>query len=77
MDHQQTKNEQARSSTSLPGPGPREQDVKELEEGMNLIKINTNFSQSDDNHRFFRLDLANHRLVASTKEFLKKEKICK
>jgi hypothetical protein len=75
MDKEQERN--ARSSKSLSVSGINDQDVKELEKGIKLIKVNEDYVQSEDNHRLLRLDLANRRLIASTKEFLKKEKICK
>ncbi len=49
-------------------------DIKILEKGMNLHKMNQ--SKEDFNKRFYRLDLINNQLVASTKEFRKKEKSC-
>ena len=75
MDKEQERN--ARSSKSLSESGINDQDVKELEKGIKLIKVKEDYVQSEDNHRLLRLDLANRRLIATTKEFLKKEKICK
>ncbi len=49
-------------------------DILILEKGMNLHKMNQ--SKEDFNKRFYRLDLKNNQLVASTKEFRKKEKSC-
>jgi hypothetical protein len=77
IKEQDDEEENARSSESLALLGLNDQDVKELETGMDLIKLNSDsLSQSEDNQRFFRLDLTNRRIVASTKEFLKKQKIC-
>lgn len=52
----------------------QDDDIITLENGMFLQKMN---SKEDLNSRFYRLDLNNNRLVASTKEFRKKEKLCK
>jgi hypothetical protein len=51
-----------------------DEDIKILEEGMFLEKMNQ--TKEDFNKRFYRLDLNNNQLVASTKEFRKKEKTC-
>jgi hypothetical protein len=55
-----------------------ESDLSVLESGMNLIKLNPTSKELDspENNRFFKIDLDKNELVASTKEFLKKEKIC-
>ena len=52
----------------------KDDDIKTLESGMNLLKMDT--SKEEFNTRFYRLDLSNNQLIASTKEFRKKEKIC-
>ena len=56
-----------------------ESDLSVLESGMNLIKLNATSKELDssENNRFFKIDLDKNELVASTKEFLKREKICK
>lgn len=53
----------------------KDDDIKLLETGMNLRKMKAN--KEEFNQRFYRLDLNNYQLVASTREFRKKEKICK
>lgn len=53
----------------------KDDDIKLLETGMMLLKMKANKEQF--NQRFYRLDLNNNQLIASTKEFGKKEKICK
>ena len=53
----------------------KDDDVKILENGMYLQKMNQ--SKEDFNKRLYRLDLINNQLVATTKEFRKKEKACK
>lgn len=50
----------------------KDDDVKILENGMYLQKMNQ--SKEDFNKRLYRLDLINNQLVATTKEFRKKEK---
>jgi hypothetical protein len=52
----------------------KDDDIKLLEAGMTLKKMNR--SKEDFNDRFYRLDLNNNQLVANTKEFRKKEKLC-
>lgn len=52
----------------------KDDDIRVLEKGMNLRKMNP--SKEEFNVRFYRLDLNNNQLVASTKEFRKKEKLC-
>lgn len=52
----------------------KDDDVTTLETGMTLRKMNQ--SKEEFNQRFYRLDLKNNQLVASTKEFRKKEKLC-
>jgi hypothetical protein len=52
----------------------QDDDIKTLETGMQLRKMNPNKDEFND--RFYRLDLNNYQLVANTKEFRKKEKIC-
>lgn len=49
-----------------------ETDVSVLEKGMNLIKMH---SESADKHRFYILNTHDNKIVATTKEFMKKEKI--
>ncbi|CAF0759543.1 unnamed protein product [Brachionus calyciflorus] len=51
----------------------KDDDIRKLEEGMNLKKLNGN--KEEFNERFYRLDTNLNVLVATTKEFLKKEKI--
>lgn len=53
----------------------QDDDIKILESGMYLQKMNQ--SKEDFNKRLYRLDLINNQLVATTKEFRKKEKACK
>ena len=53
----------------------KDDDISVLETGMFLKKMNR--WKESFNQRFYRLDLKNNQLVASTKEFRKKEKICK
>ena len=53
----------------------KDDDIKLLETGMFLLKMKANKEQF--NHRFYRIDLNNYQLIASTREFRKKEKICK
>ena len=53
----------------------KDDDIKTLESGMNLLKMDT--AKEEFNTRFYRLDLSNNHLIARTKEFRKKEKICK
>lgn len=50
----------------------KDDDLKILEEGMLLKKLNA--SKEEFNDRFYRLDSNSNQLVASTKEFRKKEK---
>ena len=50
-------------------------DIKILQEGMFMLKMNQ--SKEGFNKRYYKLDLDNNQLVASTKEFRKKEKLCK
>ncbi len=52
----------------------KDNDINILEKGMNLFKMSQ--SKKDFNKRFYRLDLNNNQLVASTKEFRKKQKSC-
>lgn len=52
----------------------KDDDIKLLENGMPLLKMKANKEQF--NNRYYRLDLNNYQLIASTKEFGKKEKIC-
>ena len=52
----------------------RDDDIKTLETGMNLRKMRPNKQEFDD--RYYKLDLNNNQLVASTKEFRMKEKLC-
>lgn len=52
----------------------KDDDITTLETGMSLRKMNQ--SKEEFNTRFYRLDLKNNQLVASTKEFRKKEKLC-
>ena len=52
----------------------KDDDIKKLEGGMELRKMNQ--KKTEFNDRFYRLDLNNNQLVASTKEFRKKEKLC-
>ena len=52
----------------------KDDDIKVLEAGMTLRKMN---NKEEFNDRFFRLDLLNNQLIANTKEFRKKEKYCK
>ncbi len=49
-------------------------DIKILQEGMFMLKMNQ--SKEGFNKRYYKLDLDNNQLVASTKEFRKKEKLC-
>ena len=51
----------------------KDDDIKLLETGTILRKM----KKEEFNDRFYRLDLTNNQLIASTKEFRKKEKICK
>ena len=53
----------------------KDDDIRELEKGMKLDKFNP--SNQKFNKRTYRLDLVNNQLIASTKEFRKKEKCCK
>ena len=53
----------------------KDDDIKLLETGMPLLKMKAN--KEHFNQRFYRLDLNNYQLIASTREFRKKEKICK
>jgi hypothetical protein len=53
----------------------KDNDIATLETGMNLKKLNQ--AKEEFNQRFYRLDLKNNQLIASTKEFRKKEKLCK
>ena len=53
----------------------KDDDIKLLEAGTVLRKMKLNKEEFND--RFYRLDLNNYQLIASTKEFRKKEKICK
>jgi hypothetical protein len=53
----------------------KDDDIKVLEGGMTLRKMNP--LKEEFNDRFYQLDLVNNQLVASTKEFRKKEKYCK
>lgn len=50
----------------------KDDDIKVLEVGMTLRKMNS--SKNSFNDRFYRLDLNNNQLVANTKEFRKTEK---
>ena len=50
----------------------KDDDIKLLETGTILRKM----KKEEFNDRFYRLDLTNNQLIASTKEFRKKEKIC-
>lgn len=50
----------------------KDDDIKLLETGTTLRKM----KKDEFNDRFYKLDLTNNQLVASTKEFRKKEKIC-
>ncbi len=52
----------------------KDDDITALETGTFLKKMD---SKGNFNRRFYRLDLKNNQLVASTKEFRKKEKLCK
>lgn len=52
----------------------KDDDIKLLESGMALSKMKANKEQF--NQRFYRLDLNNYQLIASTRELRKKEKIC-
>ena len=49
----------------------KDDDIKTLETGMILRKMN---EKGDINDRFYRLDLVNNQLIANTKEFRKREK---
>ena len=51
----------------------RDDDITTLETGTFLKKMDP---KGNFNHRFYRLDLKNNQIVASTKEFRKKEKLC-
>ncbi len=51
----------------------KDDDIKTLENGAVLEKLNG----GEFHERCFKLDLINNNLVASTKEFRKKEKYCK
>jgi hypothetical protein len=53
----------------------KDDDIKMLEKGMDLRKMNA--KKDEFNVRHYKLDLNNNQLVASTKEFRKKEKLCK
>jgi hypothetical protein len=53
----------------------KDDDISVLEKGMIMRKLNSNREEFND--RFYRLDMNNNQLVASTKEFRKKEKLCK
>jgi hypothetical protein len=53
----------------------KDDDIKTLEKGMDLRKMNSKKEEFNDRH--YKLDLNNNQLVASTKEFRKKEKLCK
>ena len=53
----------------------KDHDISNLEKGMVLKKLNP--SREEFNERFYRLDSNANTLVASTKEFRKKEKVCK
>jgi hypothetical protein len=53
----------------------KDDDIKILEKGMDLRKMNP--KKDEFNDRYYKLDLNNNQLVASTKEFRKKEKLCK
>lgn len=53
----------------------KDDDIKLLETGTVLRKMKANKEEFND--RFYRLDLNNYQLIASTREFRKKEKICK
>lgn len=52
----------------------KDDDIKLLETGMTLKKMNR--TKDEFNDRYYRLDLNNNQLVANTKEFRKKEKLC-
>jgi len=53
----------------------KDDDIKTLETGMTLSKLHQ--VKEEFNSRFYRLDLKNNQLIASTKEFRKTEKLCK
>ena len=53
----------------------KDDDIKTLEGGMTLLKLRPNKEEFDP--RTYRLDMINNQIVASTKEFNKKQKICK
>jgi hypothetical protein len=53
----------------------KDDDIKTLEAGVNLRKMRPNKDEFD--FRTYRLDLSNNQLIASSKEFNKKEKLCK
>lgn len=53
----------------------KDDDMTILQDGMNLRKLNAN--KEEFNERFYRLDFNTNELVATTKEFRKKEKRCK
>jgi len=53
----------------------KDDDIKTLEAGMTLLKMRPKKDEFD--YRTYRLDMINNQIVASTKEFNKKQKICK
>ena len=52
----------------------QDDDIKTLETGGTLRKMRPNKDEFD--YRTYRLDLSNNQLIASSKEFNKKEKLC-
>ena len=53
---------------------PLENDLKALETGAHLEKMHV--ERKKFQKRFYKLDLKNNRLIASTRQLGKKEKIC-
>lgn len=53
----------------------KDDDIRILQEGMTLKKLNA--SKEEFNERFYKLDFNTNELVATTKEFRKKEKKCR
>ena len=53
----------------------KDDDIKKLEAGMNLLKMRPNKTEFDP--RNYRLDMVNNQILASTKELNKTQKICK
>lgn len=52
----------------------KDDDMRILQDGMFLRKLNAN--KEEFNERFYKLDFNTNELVATTKEFRKKEKKC-